>query len=212
MKKILFFGDSITDATRDKEGEIGSLRSYGLGYVMQIAGRILKDAPNDYTIINRGISGNRTCDLHARVKWDVWHHEPDVLSILIGVNDVWHEIKQNNGVEIERFELLYDMLLTDTFKRLPNVKMILLEPFVLKGTATEEDYDRFLEVKKYAKVVKKLADKYKLPFVPLQDKFDEMSEKFGVELYLADGVHPNIAGTTLIAEEWIKHAKENKLI
>ena len=211
-KKILFFGDSITDASRNREGEIGSLASFGFGYVIQVAGKILKDAPNKYTIINKGISGNRICDLHTRVKWDVWKNEPDVLSILIGVNDVWHEIMHNNGVEIDRFEVLYDMLIAETIKRLPNTKIILLEPFVLKGSATEEEYDRFLEVREYAKVVKKLAEKYDLPFIPLQAKFDEKSEKYGVEPYLYDGVHPNTAGATLIAEEWIKCVKEKGII
>lgn len=213
MKKIVFYGDSITDASRVKEAQ-GAMNStaYGYGYVLQIAGRILAEKPNDYHIINTGISGNRICDLYARIKKDVWNYEPDVLSILVGVNDVWHEITYQNGVDIERFEKLYDMLLEDTKKVLPNTKIIILEPFVLKGTATAGRYERYLEVRDYAKVVEKVAKKHNAYFIKLQEKFDKKAEEYGVEPYLVDGVHPNTAGATLIAEEWIKCAKENNII
>ena len=79
-------------------------------------------------------------DLYARIKKDVWNLKPDVLSILIGVNDVWHEIGSRNGVEIDRFERVYRTLIKETLERLPDCKIMLLEPFVLKGAATEEQY------------------------------------------------------------------------
>ena len=87
---------------------------------------------------------------------------------------------------------------------LPNVKIILCEPFVLKGSATEENYNEFLQVKDYAKVVKKLAEKYKLEFLPLQDALDSAAEKSQASDYLYDGVHPDVAGARLIADEWMK--------
>ena len=96
------------------------------------------------------------------------------------------------------------MLIEDTLQCLPNVKMILCEPFVLKGAVTQEYFDRFAEVCAYAKAVEKLATKYRFPFLPLQKKFDEAAAKHGVETYLYDGVHPNVAGATLIADEWCK--------
>ena len=96
------------------------------------------------------------------------------------------------------------MLIEDTLKRLPNLKIMLLEPFVLKGEATDGAYESFLEVKKYAKVVKALAEKYSLVFVPLQEKFDEMAKIYGDKTFLYDGVHPSIEGSTLIANEWFK--------
>lgn len=96
------------------------------------------------------------------------------------------------------------MLIEDTKEQLPNVKFILCEPFVLKGSATEENYEEFCEVKKYAAVVKKLAEEYGIPFVALQEKFDEAAEKYGAIHYLYDGVHPDLAGGKLIAEEWLK--------
>ena len=202
--KILFYGDSITDAGRNRTAEIGELDSYGVGYAHVIAGTLISKNPKKYTIINRGVSGNRIVDLYARIKADVWNHNPDVVSILIGVNDIWHEIDSQNGADLERFERVYRMLLQDTFERLPSVKIILCEPFVLKGTATQEAMKRFLQVKDYAKVVKKLATEYGCYFLALQEALEQKAEEFGVEYYLVDGVHPNIAGAQLIADKWIK--------
>jgi lysophospholipase L1-like esterase len=125
--KILFYGDSITDAQRDRSVD-HYLSSYGFGYPSFVAGELLSKNPEQYEIINRGISGNRIVDLYARIKADVWNLQPDVLSILVGVNDVWHEINYNNGVELERFDKIYRMMLDDTLKVLPNVKIILCEP------------------------------------------------------------------------------------
>ncbi len=211
-KKILFFGDSITDASREKEVSIGEHGSLGFGYVMQIAGGIMPENPEKYTIINRGISGDRIVDLYARIKRDVWNLKPDLLTILVGVNDVWHEIKHNNGVEIDRFYNIYDLMLSETIKKLPNTTIILMAPYILKGTETEAQFDRFLEVYEYAKVVEKLAKKYGLHFIPLQPKFDEATNKNDSTCYLLDGVHPNVVGAGLIANEWLSYANKNKLI
>lgn len=208
--KILFLGDSITDMGRNREAEIGSVWSYGAGYPYVVKSELSRKNPLQYEIINRGIGGDRIVDLYARIKSDVWNHKPDLLSILVGVNDVWHEVCWQNGVELERFEKIYSMLIEDTLKVLPNLKIVLLEPFVLKGSATEEKYDGFLAVREYAKVVKKIADKYGLYFIPLQQKLDDYSKKYGVEQYLYDGVHPNVAGATLIADEWVRFFNSNK--
>lgn len=199
--KILFFGDSITDMGRTYERD--DVFGMGEGFVFYVAGDIKREDPS-IQIINRGISGNRIVDLYARIKSDVWNLQPDVLSILIGVNDVWHEIGNKNGVDLERFTKVYDMLIADTLKVLPNLKIVLCEPFVLKGTATEETYEEFLNVKDYAKVVKSLAVKYNLEFLPLQDAFDRAEKKTQASDYLYDGVHPNVAGARLIADEWMR--------
>ena len=202
--KILLYGDSITDAGWNRAAEIGALDSYGVGYARAIAGALISRDPKKYTVINRGIGGNRIVDLYARIKADVWNHTPDVLSILIGINDIWHEVANQNGVDLARFERIYRMLLQDTLERLPNVKIILCEPFVLEGSATKEEMQRFLEVKEYAKVVKKLAEEYGCHFLALQEDFEQKAEEFGAEYYLVDGVHPNVAGAQLIADKWVK--------
>ncbi len=212
--KILFFGDSITDAGRNRENP-EHVSGLGVGYVRVVADRLIGKTANKYEIINRGISGNRVVDLYSRIKCDCWNLNPDVISILIGVNDVWHEVTRKNGVELDRFEKVYRMMIEDTKKALPDVKMILCEPFVLKGAATQDTeeipdrYQQFLAVYEYAKVVKKLAEEYGLPFVALQEKFNVGAAKNGVEYYLNDGVHPWVGGATLIADEWVKVFEEN---
>ena len=205
--KILFYGDSITDMGRSRENPDHAAFGYGVGYPNFIIGELAYNQPNTYQFVNRGISGNRIVDLYARIKADVWNHNPDVLSILIGVNDVWHEWGGKNGVELDRFEKMYRTLIEDTKAKLPNIQFILCEPFVLKGVATDSEegqWEHFLQVKEYAKVVQKLAQEYGAHFVALQDKFDEVAEKYGAENYLYDGVHPATAGAKLIATEWLK--------
>ena len=203
--KILFYGDSITDMHHDQNSEY-TIYSYGAGYPFVVMSKLSERDPNEYKIINRGIGGNRVVDLYARVKRDVWNLNPDVLSILIGVNDVWHDLEPNwrNGVEIDRYEKVYRMLLDDTIKMLPNTKIMLCEPFILPGRTTNLMIEGFEKVYEYAKVVKRIAEDYNLPFVPLQKPFTEAAEKYGPEPYLFDGVHPMVAGATLIANEWIK--------
>ncbi len=202
MKKILFLGDSITDATRNRD-ERDYISAYGYGYVIQIAGELYLQ-PKKYEILNKGISGDKVVDLYARIKKDVWNETPDVLSILIGVNDVWHEIFDRNGVEPDRFENVYDLLLKETKEKLPDTRIILMEPFVLRGSATDAEFEKFSHVRDYAKIVKKLAEKYKTDFVSLQNVFDALSPEYGETALLMDGVHPNIAGSKIIAEKWLE--------
>ena len=95
MKTILFQGDSITDAGRARDNN----SNRGLGYPHLVSARLGMDNPTEYNFINRGISGNRIVDLYARIKADIINLKPDVMSILIGVNDVWHEIAASNGVQ-----------------------------------------------------------------------------------------------------------------
>ena len=213
--KILFFGDSITDAGRNREAQ-GHLYGYGYGFVRMIADELLGKTPWAHEIINRGINGERSVDLYARIKKDVWNLQPDIVSILMGANDVWHEIDSNNGVELDRYENVYRMMIEDTRKALPNAKIILCEPFFLKGKATDnteeqpDRYQRFCALYDYAKVVKKLAEEYSLPFVPLQETLSKAAETSKVEYYLHDGVHPQVAGARLIADEWLKVFAELK--
>ena len=131
--KILFYGDSITDMNRFRDHEDGTVYSYGVGYPNFVVGDLSYQYPEKYEFINRGISGNRIVDLYARIKIDVWNHKPDVLSILIGVNDVWHEISRENGVELDRWERIYRTLIEETKERLPGVKIIICEPFILEA-------------------------------------------------------------------------------
>ncbi len=201
--KILFYGDSITDAGRVRD-KVGTNDSLGYGYVRDISSMLLAESLDAPEIINTGISGNRVVDLYARIKSDFWNHEPDVVSILIGINDIWHEVAMNNGVEIDRFENIYRIMLSETKKRFPNMKIILCEPFVLSGSATEESYERFLEVYDYAKIVKGLAAEFGATFIELQESITAAGKACGNSEILFDGVHPTSKGAVVIAKEWMK--------
>lgn len=201
MIKILFQGDSITDCgrSRDHDGYLGH------GYPQHIASKLGFEHPGEYKFINRGIGGNRIVDLYARIKSDIINLNPDIISIHIGVNDVWHEVDRKNGVDAEKFEKIYDMLLSEIFEALPNVKIMLIGAFATKGAATEAAWDYFCpEVAKRAQAAKKLAEKYCIPFIPLQEKFDEMIEKYPEPYWTHEGVHPTDAGHELMAREWLK--------
>lgn len=201
--KLLFFGDSITDMNRERETN-ERVHSYGDGYVFLVASKLQFEFPKKYEIVNRGISGNGIFHLYARIYGDVWLEKPDVLTILIGVNDIIGGL--GDGVDVCRWGEVYRMLIEDTKKRLPNTKIILCEPFALKGTATNVLADKgFFEIlKKYREEVKNISTEYGLPLVLLQKKFEEATKKYGTEELLFDGIHPDMAGATLIANEWLK--------
>lgn len=198
---ILFQGDSITDAGRARDNDAYR----GNGYPTFISGTLGLQNPGRYTFLNRGISGDRVVDLYARWKKDCINLEPDILSILIGVNDVWHELSYQNGVEASKFELVLNLLLEETRTKLPNTKLILLEPFVLKGSATEEHWEYFsTEVALRAEAAKRVALAHNAIFVPLQKAFDDACTAEAPESHwLIDGVHPTAAGHALIAREWL---------
>lgn len=202
MIKFVFQGDSITDAGRDRD----NIASFGVGYPNLVASELMCKYPGEYEFINEGISGDRIVDLYARIKQDLINHKPDCLSILIGVNDVWHELNEKNGVAAPKFETIYSMLIEEVKEALPDIKIFILEPFVLKGSGTERYFDEFLaDVKLHAQAAKNVAEKYDLTFIPLQEKFDEASRLMPPTYWAADGVHPTAAGHALIKEELIKN-------
>lgn len=214
MKKILFQGDSITDCYRPREED----KYLGAGYSELICGEMQYKYGGEYGFVNRGISGNRITDLFARIKSDIINLKPDYVSILIGVNDVWHEIESQNGVSTEIFEKIYSMLIETLLSELPDIKIMIMEPFVLKYTATnatDEQPWRWNDfhngVSEKAAAVKRISEKYSLPFVPLQAKFDNAAERIGTESLTVDGVHPSPGGHKLIANEWLKSFEENFL-
>lgn len=202
MKTILFQGDSITDAGRSREAG-GHL---GLGYATLVEAALGFENPGEYKFINKGISGNRIVDVYARIKADITNLKPDVMSLLIGVNDVWHEYSENpNGVDPEKFMRIYSMLIEEIKAELPDIKIMILEPFVLKGKGTEANWPAFeTEVAKRAEKANLIAEKYNLPFITLQDKFTEAAKLAPNEYWLADGVHPTMKGHELIKREWLK--------
>ena len=212
--KILFLGDSITDAGRSREND----SNLGTGYANLVSAELGFNEPGKYEFKNRGIGGNRVVDVYGRMNTDIINLAPDVMSILVGVNDVWQYYAQDpNGTPSDRYERIYDMLIGDTLAALPDLKIIMFEPFVLRGSGTYmfgsggsvERYDEFRErVAERAEKAKKIAQKYGIPFIPLQAGFDELCKSAPDGYWLADGVHPTAMGHEFIKREWIKAFKK----
>lgn len=201
MQRILFQGDSITDVSRNREND----HYMGMGYPTLVSAWLNYEYPQKYECINRGISGNRVVDLFARVRADIILLKPDVMSILIGVNDVWHELTSSNGVSAEKYEAVYDMLIKEIKQALPDIQILILEPFLLKGSATEEKWEIFRpEVEERAARAKRIAQKHGLSFVPLMEQFDMAARNTPDGYWLLDGVHPSAAGHELIKREWLR--------
>ena len=207
-KIILFQGDSITDCGRSRDA--GNEHA-GYGYAQFTKGALGAEYPGEYTFFNRGVSGNRIVDIYARIKADIINLKPDYMSLLIGINDIWHEISNKNGVGPEKFEMIYDMLISEVKAALPDIKIMLLGAFVLEGSATcntDEVPDRLLRFKKGAELnaaaANRIAKKHGLLYVPLQEVFDKACEKAEPAYWTADGVHPTPMGHELIKKEWLK--------
>lgn len=201
MKTILFHGDSITSWFRSRERD----DVLGSGYATQVAGELGCKYPNEYHFENRAVGGNRSVNLLATVRPDIIALNPDYMSLLIGVNDVWHAIDFDNGVSPERYEIYLNMLIEEVRESLPNIKFMILEPFVLEGPATDKDPERFLGgMKKISEKARAVAEANDAVFVPLQEKFDEALKSAPFDYWTTEGVHPTAAGHNIIKNAWIE--------
>jgi len=207
MKTILFQGDSITDCDRNREYS----ESRGNGYATVVAATLGYKYPGEYKFLNRGIGGNRVVDVYARIKNHILNIKPDYMSILVGVNDVWHELEIQNGINTEKYIKIYSMLISEIKEELPDTKIMILEPFVLDGTATHENIEYFRsEVADKAKASKRIAEDFNLSFIPLQKYFDEMVKRAPEGYWSVDGVHPTTMGHGIIASKWIEEFEKIK--
>jgi lysophospholipase L1-like esterase len=200
---MLFQGDSITDGGRARTGNDYN-HTMGQDFAYIIAAQIGALYPErNLTFINRGISGNTVVDLSGRWQSDTLNLKPNVLSILVGINDTLTGV--HKGETVEQYEKLYDKLITDTQAALPNVRIVLCQPFLLPVGKHKDVYGAELaEVKKRQDVLAKLADKYHLPEVLFQKAFDNACQKTPADHWSWDGVHPTYAGHGLMASEWLK--------
>ena len=206
-KIILFQGDSITDAGREKvEQQANNPNSLGFGYVKLISAELLKDYPDrGYQLYNRGISGNKVFQLAERWKEDALDIKPDLLSILIGVNDFWHTLNGYEGT-VETYIGDFRKLLDQTLERLPHLKIMIGEPFAVKGGAAinEKWYPAFTE---YQEASLTSAREFKASYIPYQRYFDKALESAQASYWAPDGVHPSLAGNALMAEAWMETFK-----
>jgi len=200
---ILFQGDSITDGGRWRSGsDYNHIMGQDYGYLLA-AELGLKDPERNLTFLNRGISGERVVDLAARWQSDALDLKPDLLSILIGINDTLSTGEKAETVE--RYQATYDKLLADTIAALPKTKIVLGEPFLLPVGKEKATYAaNLLELKKRQAVVAQLAAKYHLPVIHFQQAFDDACQKAPPDHWSWDGIHPTYAGHALMAQEWLR--------
>jgi lysophospholipase L1-like esterase len=205
---ILFQGDSITDAGRDrKKTDPNSSGALGSGYALSAAGQLLLQNPEKgFKIFNRGISGNKVFQLADRWDADALDLKPNVLSIHIGVNDYWHTLTNGYTGTIDTYIADYKKLLDRTKQALPDVKLIICEPYALKGVKAVDDkwYPTF---DLFRKAAHDIADQYDAPFVPYQSAFDKAIESAPAAYWSVDGVHPSVAGAALMAHTWLEAVK-----
>lgn len=200
---FLFQGDSITDGNRSRNNDWNHVMGHGYQYI--IASRLWYDFPEKgFDFFNRGISGNKVTDLAARWQSDTLDLRPDVLSVLIGINDTSAFINGNNNFSAEHYERDFRQLLQQTKQQLPAVQIVLCEPFVLPVGNVKTRWDVFhTEVEKRQQVVKKLSEEFNAVFVPLQAAFNKASKQAPADYWIWDGIHPMPAGHELIAREWL---------
>ncbi len=197
--RLLFNGDSITDCDRRKDPD-----EVGKGYVRLVRDYLLaKDPATAPVVLNTGVSGNKVPDLEKRWQRDVIDLKPDVLSVFIGINDVWHGlVPDREGTTIDRFTSGLHDLLKQTRDAFPRIKLVLCEPSVLwlKDPPNANDL-----LGPYIDVVHALARDFAADcVVPLHGAFEEAKkQRPGVE-WTTDGVHPTSIGHMLIARTWLE--------
>lgn len=197
--RILFQGDSITDAGRDRR----NYHHLGNGYPKYAAELIKEAFPKaDIEFINLGISGNRTDQLFDRLYKDAIELQPDIISILIGVNDIWHR----GGAERiettdEQIECNYRAIL-NRLKAQTNAKIVMSSPYLLD--TDNKDWIRE-GLKTVLPIIRKLADEYADLYIPLDEIFEEaLKTQPEPQFYSGDGVHPNANGAEFIGTEYFK--------
>jgi len=202
---VLFQGDSITDAGRNREQELpNNAWSFGVGYANHIASWLLEAMPEKkLTIYNRGISGNKVYQLSDRWEEDCLDLKPNVLSILIGVNDYWHFRNGEYDGTPEIYENDFRKLLSRTRDAIPELKLLICQPFILTGTlAVDESWVKPFSA--YQANAKKISDEFGAIWVPFQEAFDKAVKMSDSTYWAGDGVHPSMAGTQLMAKTWLE--------
>jgi lysophospholipase L1-like esterase len=203
---ILFQGDSITDCGRKREATVcNTFDMLGPGYPLLAATQILKShADRQPKIYNRGVSGNKVYQLNERWELDALAFMPDVLSILIGVNDFWHTLSGGYKGTVEIYDKDLRNLLTYTKEKLPGVQLVLCEPFAVKGGSAIDEPRWYPSFDAYRQSLKKIAEDFNAVFVPFQSAFDAAVKLAPARYWSNDGVHPDLPGRQLMADVWLE--------
>ena len=199
---ILFIGDSITDAGRLE----AAYRPFGYGYVHFVAYRLKAKYPEyNLGIINTGISGNTIRDLNYRWERDCLNHKPDILSVLIGINDVFRQYSGtlDTAVLLDEYEFTYKRLLS-LVKEKYNCRLILIEPFMFCDDKANPAYK---SLQQYIHAVRALAEEFDAVLVPLQELIDKKIKEVPPEKFSDDMVHPYVWAHAWIAQRWLEETK-----
>lgn len=200
--RILFQGDSITDCKR----AVPEVSDMGCGYACMVSAFLESEYPEmTLSFLNRGISGNRVRDLEKRWDADCIALKPDVVSILIGVNDTWRRYDCNDATSVEEFRDSYARILERVRKELDAV-LILCEPFLLPFSPEKRTWREDLNPK--IDVVRDLASEYEALYVPFDGAFAAANAKASPEYWTRDGIHPTSAGHALLARTWLSYVIE----
>ena len=198
---ILFQGDSITDGNRGRSQDLNHIHGHGYQYI--IASEMYADNfDKDFTVINRGITGNKISDLYGRWEEDCTSLNPTVLSVLVGINDLYADYNGARYSDPENYKKVYRSMLDDALEKNPELMIVIMEPFF--GVAEDEVYSEFMSsrIGGYRAATKEIAEEYNAVFVPLQDLFDEYAKHTDTFKLLWDGVHPTTGGHQLIVRRW----------
>ncbi len=200
--KVIFFGDSITQAGV-KPG----------GYIIRIGELVAKDGlTNQFELIGSGIGGNKVYDLFLRMEEDVLSKSPDVVLIYVGVNDVWHKQSSGTGTDADKFEKFYSAIIKKLQEK--NIKIIMCTPAVI-GERTDFTNQLDGDLNKYSSILRELAQKNSIPLVNLRKAFLDYNIQFNTEnkesgILTTDRVHLNEEGNKLVAEEMWRVIKTMK--
>lgn len=196
---VLFYGDSITDCGR--RAEVNNNGGLGIGYAAMCAATLLAAYPEwNLKFTNQGISGNRIYDLEARLEEDVLAHQPNLVSILIGINDTWRNFDSNVLSPITEWTDSYHRVLAAIHERC-GAKLVICEPFVLPIPDDRATWRTDLDPRIHA--CRALAREFGAVLLPLDGLFAAAACRQSLDYWLPDGVHPSLAGHALIADAWI---------
>lgn len=200
---IVFIGDSITDVGRDYRNDA----DLGHGYVTLIAAQLLNKYPNyDLNIYNRGMSGDQVADLKKRWETDCLELNPDIVSILVGINNVGlyaPDFEELIDEALAQFEEDYRLLLKSLAHR-TDARVVMMEPFVAPYPKDRVNWRKHLDSR--IQIVRRLANEYHAALIPLDGVINAKGIENGFQIYTGDdGVHPTLTGHALIAETWLNY-------
>lgn len=202
---FLFQGDSITDGNRGRSEDPNHI--LGHGYCFAVSSRIGADFPQyGFKFINRGISGNAVKNLEERWQTDTLDLKPDVLSLLVGINDVNVLIEgKKEALDAKMFESTYRKLLTSCIEQNPNLLIVLGLPFFFASGWRKDQYQKWhpLTVERAA-IVRRIAVDFNAILVDYPKVFENAQKLASIDYWIWDGVHPTVFGHELMAREWIK--------